>query len=140
VIYAASGMYVTAALLEDPDVILEHGLYGAQVETPEEGMFLCAILNAPALTHLVRPLMSYGKDERHIDKSLWKLPIPLYDPTRDEHRRLAELGGMEAERIRALSLDPQRNFTALRRVARDALTASPHVDELDELVTAMLGF
>lgn len=139
VVYAASGMYVTAALLQNHNVILEHGLYWADVGSPEEGMFLCAILNAPALTYMVRPLMSYGKDERHIDKSLWKLPIPLYDPTRAEHRRLAELGAMEAERIRSLGLDPQRNFTALRRVARDALTTSPHVDELDQLVAAMLG-
>jgi hypothetical protein len=43
--------------------------------------------------------MSYGKDERHIDKALWKLPIPLYDNVVAEHRRLAELGQACADHV-----------------------------------------
>lgn len=139
VAYAASGMYVTAALLDKPDTIIEHGLYWTAVASLEEGMYLCAILNTPALTYLVRPLMSYGKDERHIDKALWKLPIPLYDSLVAEHRRLAELGAIEAERVKALNVDEKLNFIALRRVIRSALSASPHAEELDQLVTTLLG-
>ena len=41
------------------------------------------ILNAATITELVRPFMSYGKDERHFDKHIWQLPVPLYDPTDD---------------------------------------------------------
>lgn len=139
VVYAASGMYVTAALLDDPAVIVEHGLYWTAVASREEGMYLCAILNTPALTYLVRPLMSYGKDERHIDKVLWKLPIPLYDPTVTEHWRLAQLGVEEAGRITALTLGENGNFITSRRIVRNTLAASPHAEELDQLVTSMLG-
>lgn len=102
-------------------------------------MYLCAILNTPALTNLVRPLMSYGKDERDIDKVLWKLPIPLYNPAVAEHRRLAELGVMEAERIKALNFNEATNFITLRRIVRNVLTASPYAEELDQLVTVILG-
>jgi HEAT repeats/PBS lyase HEAT-like repeat len=34
----------------------------------------CAILNSATVTELVRPFMSYGKDERHFDKHIWQRP------------------------------------------------------------------
>lgn len=74
-------MHVAAAVVTDPAAIIDHSLYWAPISSPDEGLYLCAILNSPVLTTLVRPLMSYGKDERHVDKYVWKLPIPLYDPT-----------------------------------------------------------
>lgn len=138
-VYAKAGMHVSAALVDDDSAVIDHKLYWGAVASREEGMYLCAILNTSALTNLVRPLMSYGKDERDIDKVLWKLPIPLYDPAVAEHQRLAEFGAMEAERIKALDLDETGNFVVLRRRVRSALTASPHAEELDQLVTVMLG-
>jgi len=32
--------------------------------------------------------MSYVKDERDIDKAVWKLPMPTYDPTDETMPRL----------------------------------------------------
>ncbi|WP_114906501.1 hypothetical protein [Ornithinimicrobium murale] len=80
VVYAKAGMHVSAAVVTNPRVIIDHTLYWSAVATLAEGRFLMGILNAPVLTALVRPLMSYGKDERHIDKHVWKLPIPTFDP------------------------------------------------------------
>lgn len=80
VAYAASGMHVSAALVTDPAALIEHAVYWAAVSTASEGHYLVGILNTPSLTELVRPLMSYGKDERHIDKAVWKLPIPHLRP------------------------------------------------------------
>jgi hypothetical protein len=139
VVYAKAGMHVSAALVRNISAIIDHKLYWGNVASVEEGMYLCAILNTPALTYVVRPLMSYGKDERDIDKALWKLPIPLYDPTVAEHRRLVELGAAEAERVEALALNEKGNFVTLRRAVREALAASPCAEELDQLVTTMLG-
>ena len=59
--------------------MIEHKLYWGTVSNRDEGYFLCADINRPELTQLVRPLMSYGKDERHIDEQVWKLPVPTYD-------------------------------------------------------------
>lgn len=138
-VYAKAGMHVSAALVDNDSAVIDHKLYWGAVASREEGMYLCAILNTAALTNLVRPLMSYGKDERDIDKVLWKLPIPLYDPAAAEHRRLAELGAMEAERIKALNVDETSNFVTLRRIVRNTLITSPHAEEFDQLVTVMLG-
>ena len=64
VVYGASGMHVVAALAEAPNAVTEHKLHWGAVNSREEGWYLCVILNCPEPTQLVRPLMSYGKDER----------------------------------------------------------------------------
>ncbi|MCU4748517.1 N-6 DNA methylase [Streptomyces sp. G-5] len=138
VLYGASGMHVTAALVEDPSAVIEHKLYWATVATHEEGMYLTAILNSPALTELVRPLMSYGKDERDIDKAVWELPIPQFDPSEGTHVRIAELGFIESTNIAELQLDETKNFVKLRQVVRQYLATSSTADELDQLVRLLL--
>ena len=138
-VYSKAGMHVVAALVENRNAIIDHTLYWGTVTSHEEGMYLCAILNSAVLTELVRPLMSYGKDERHVDKHLWKLPIPVYNAANPVHKRLAELGAAEADLVRQLDIDEHGNFVALRRHVRAALAAGPHAQEIEELVTELLG-
>jgi hypothetical protein len=83
--------------------------------------------------------MSYGKDERDIDKAVWRLRIPLYDPDDDQHRRLVELGRQAEAEIRALDIDESRHFPALRRQIRQHLADSPTGREIDELVEGLLA-
>ncbi|MPZ64541.1 MAG: N-6 DNA methylase [Pseudonocardiaceae bacterium] len=138
VAYGASGMYVVAALVDDPRAIIDKSLYWGTVTSRAEGHYLCAILNSPALTDLVRPLMAYGKDERHVDKNLWKLPISRYDETDPQHRHLAELGQACVDHIRTLELDESGYFVPLRRRVRVTLAAYPPAVEANELVVALL--
>lgn len=137
--YGASGMHVVAALVETSNVVIEHGLYWGTITSHAEGWYLCAILNCPELTQLVRPLMSYGKDERHIDKYIWKLPIPLYSPANPVHQRLSDLGRQEAQLIAALDIDEQGNFVTLRQHVRRALAAGGYSDDITEIVTELLA-
>ncbi len=139
VVYAASGMHVVASLVENPAAICEHSLYWGSVTSHAEGNFLCAILNTPSLTDLVRPLMSYGKDERHIDKHVWRLPIPLFDDSDPVHRRLSDLGEKCAEVVAALDLSGSGNFVTLRRLVRSALAADPTATEINEIVLDLLS-
>jgi hypothetical protein len=90
------------------------------------------------LTELVRPLMSYGKDERDIDKAVWQLPIPLYKPDVEERRRLSQLGQACAEHVAAMTLPQASNFVAQRRAVRAELAAHPVAAEANELVDALL--
>ena len=139
VVYGASGMHVAATLIDDPRVIIDKSLYWGTVTSRAEGRYLCAILNSPALTDLVRPLMSYGKDERHVDKHLWKLSIPRYDETDPQHRQLADLGHACAEHVKTLDLDEGGNFVTLRRKVRSALAAHPPAVEANALVVGLLA-
>jgi hypothetical protein len=118
--------------------VIEHKLYWATAATEDEALYLCAVLNSPRVTEQVRPLMSYGKDERDIDKAVWRLPIPLYDPANEQHRRLAELGRRAEAEIAALELDEDKHFPSLRRQIREHLSNSPTGQHIDALVDNLL--
>ena len=137
-VYAASGMHVVAALVGTPIAVVEHSLYWGTITSHAEGWYLCAILNCPELTQLVRPLMAYGKDERHVDKYVWELPIPFYDSSNSMHRRLSELGHQEAQLVAGLDINEHGNFVSLRQEVRQALAAGSNAAEITEIVTGLL--
>ncbi|MCH9731684.1 MAG: N-6 DNA methylase [Actinomycetia bacterium] len=138
VAYAASGMHVSAALVTESATVIEHALYWAAVSTASEGHYLVGILNTPSLTELVRPLMSYGKDERHIDKAVWRLPIPTYDSADPVHTEISQLSNDLATEIAQMSFR-STNFVTVRRDIRKHLITSPAGQRLDSLVSALLG-
>lgn len=139
VLYTASGMHVAAARVENRRAIVEHKLYWATAASKEEAHYLCAILNAAVITQMVRPLMSYGKDERDIDKHIWKLPIPMFDEENPEHAELAKLGQQAEEAIAKLKLDTDKHFAASRRVIREFLADSDVGKEIERRVTELVG-
>lgn len=82
--------------------------------------------------------MSYGKDERHIDKHVWRLPIPLYNPDDPLHTDIAHL----ARELSAGFADRAiltNNFVTTRRDFRDVITTSDTGRQLDQLVRQLLG-
>lgn len=137
VAYAASGMHVSATLITDPRVIIEHAVYWATVATEAEGHFLVGILSAPVLTELVRPLMSYGKDERHVDKHVWKLPIPAFDAEDELHQEIATLAAEIAQEFAELEFDTNY-FVTIRKQLRSRILASEKGQRLDALVAQLL--
>jgi SAM-dependent methyltransferase len=138
VAYAASGMHISAAVVTDSRAVMEHGVYWAAVASENEGHYLAGILNTPTLTELVRPLMSYGKDERHIDKAVWKLPIPQYDYSDEVHTAIVSLSRDLTEEISEIEWGTD-NFVVIRRRIRVFLATSEKGRELDTRVRALLG-
>jgi SAM-dependent methyltransferase len=138
VVYGKAGMHVAAALVEGGVAIIDHKLYWAAVATREEGLYLCAVINSPAVTELVRPLMSYGKDERDIDKHLWRLMIPQYNAEVSIHRRLAQLGAELVDEVANLPLG-SAGFVVLRRRVRDLLVKHATAAEIDRLVRGLVS-
>ena len=132
-------MHVVAALVENPTAVCEHKLYWGTVTNRAEGLYLCSLLNNPLITHLVRPHMSYGKDERDIDKYIWKLPIPLYDALNPTHRRLSDLGEHCTDLVAGLDLGDSGNFVSFRRKIRSILAADPTAIEINELMLDLLS-
>jgi hypothetical protein len=106
---------------------------------PGEAQFLCAVLNSARVTMLARPLMSYGKDERHVDKHIWRLPIPEFQPANKLHLALVHLAETAEAEIRQLELEEGLGFVALRRRIRRFLQASRVGQEIEELVAELMG-
>lgn len=136
--YAASGMHVAAALVRDQQAIIDTKAYWSAVRTEAEGNFLVGILNAPSVTTLVRPLMSYGKDERDIHKHVWRLPIPMFDPANETHAEISTLARELAEEIKEQEFR-SANFVTIRQDLRKWLNSDHRALTLDSLVQELLA-
>jgi SAM-dependent methyltransferase len=139
IVYNKSGMHLAASRLNDRRVVIDHKLYWATAASTAEALYLCAILNSVTITQLVRPFMSYGKDERDFDKHIWQLPIPLYDPTDDLHGRLSARGAELEAAIGKLELVPGRHFTAIRGDIRGFIAESEAGRDVETLVEELLS-
>ena len=139
IVYNKSGMHLVASRLDDRRAVIENSLYWATAASTAEALYLCAILNSASITELVRPFMSYGKDERHFDKHIWQLPIPLYDPTSDIHARLSARGAELEAAIGKLELEPGRHFAATRRDIRGFIAESDAGRDVESLVEELLS-
>lgn len=138
VVYAKAGMHLAAAVVTDHRPIIDHKLYWGAVGSESEAHYLVGILNAPVTTELAQPLMSYGKDERDIDKSVWKLPIPAFDPDNEIHTEIAALARQFAEEVAAQTFTTD-NFVTIRRGVRAYIATSDPGQKLDRLVADLLG-
>lgn len=138
IVYNKSGMHICAAKLRN-NALVTHGLYWAAVPSEREADYICAILNAPVTTELTRPLMSYGKDERDIHKHVWELPIPDFDAGDEVHARIADLGASLEKLVSAFPINEDLHFAATRRHIRDYMMKTPEGQELDDLVTQLIG-
>jgi SAM-dependent methyltransferase len=139
VVYSASGMYLAAAILDNPSAVIEHKLYWAAVESLDEARYLVAVLNSGTLLRIVQPLQARGEhNPRDFDKYVWRAPIPLYDASSALHRDLVEFA-VEAEQV-AQAVDlPQQSFQALRRRVRGALDEHGLTAREDQLVADLLS-
>lgn len=139
IVYNASGMHLCAAKLEDRRAVVAKSLYWAAVASPQEADYLCAILNTPATTEFARPYMSYGKDERHFDKHIWQLPIPLYDRANPLHKKLSGLSQQAQKLVASFDVDADLHFAATRRHIREMLEQSDIGGEINEIVYELLS-
>lgn len=138
VVYAKAGMHLAAAVVTDHRPIIDHKLYWGAVGGESEAHYLVGVLNAPITTELAQPLMSYGKDERDIDKTVWKLPIPSFDPDDEVHSEIAHLARSLADEIAAQAFSSD-NFVTIRRAVRALIVRSDAGQRLDRLVAELLG-
>ena len=97
VVYSGSGA-PTAASLQGDDVLVDYTLFWILCKDVQEAHYLLAIINSDALCETVTPLMPKGQfGARHLQKHLWRLPIPEFDPSQPLHVVVAEAGEAAAE-------------------------------------------
>ena len=139
ILYSASGNTLTAALLGDARAVVEHKLYWAACTSLEEARYLEAVFNSDTLTQRVRPLQSRGLfGPRDIDKYVFELPIPLYDPGQALHRRLVESAAVAEEVAGSVPVPVDIDFKAARQRVRQAVYSHGVGGEIDELTTSLL--
>lgn len=139
VVYTKGGMYLAAARVDDPSVVIDHKLYWASVSGEDEGRYLTAILNSDAITTAVRPLQARGEhNPRDFDKYVFQLPIPSYDEGNPLHAALVDAAERAEGVVAGIDL-PTVSFQTQRKLVRATLASSGLAAALDELVTQLLN-
>ena len=92
VVYGGWGV-PTAALLDDPHAIVDYKLFWVACKDHVEAHYLLAIINSDVVLDQVTPFMSKGQfGARDLQKHLWKLPIPQFNPANSLHAEASEAG------------------------------------------------
>ena len=126
--------------------MVDYTLFWVECKNTEEANYLLAIINSDALYESVQPLMAKGQfGARHLQKHLWKLPIPEYDPKQKLHVVIARAGERAAagaaEKLAQVRQERGSRFTVTiaRRELRAWLRSSPEGKEVEAAVKALLG-
>ncbi len=140
VVYAKAGQALAAAIVEDRRAVIDHKLYWAPFRRHSEALYVCGLLNSEVARLRIADLQSRGRwGARDLDKLIFELPIPRFDPRCRLHVDLMR-AALEAERIAgAHALPKDIHFVTARRLIRRALTQSGISGVLDTLVTRLLG-
>ena len=144
VVYNSSGA-PTAALLHGDDLVVDYTLFWVVCKDAQEAYFLLAIINSECLYEAVAPLMAKGQfGARHLQKHLWKLPIPEFDPGDPLHAAISGAGQSAAQgaarELAALRQTRSRlTVTIARRELRNWLRESEEGDAVEEAVVELLS-
>ena len=133
----------TAAILTDPDVMVDSSLYWITCKDIHEANYLLAIINSDALADAVNPLTvpNWSGKTRHLHKHLWKLPIPEFDAGDTLHQAVSQAGAAAAlgasERLAELRAERGEGLTVT--IARRELRARLRGSEAGAAVEAAVG-
>lgn len=139
IVYSKSGVNPAAAIIADPEAVIDHMLYWMACRSKDEARYLCAILNSETARARAEQWQAEGQwGKRHFDKVMLNLPIPLFDLKNPLHRELAA-AGFAAEQIAALvEVKEGEHFTRTRKRIRETLTEEGTGDEIEKLVEKLL--
>ncbi len=153
-LYCTSGTHVCACVvrkmdlrrslrggLEPQDFVADTKTYHLETDSAEEGQYLSAFLNAPAVDKIIKEAQSRGLwGARDIHKKVLDLPIPQFGGEVADHCRLAEIGKACAKKVRrwVASGGPgkTKSIGVLRQRVRQML--SKELAEIDSIVKPML--
>ena len=145
VVYNQSGT-PTAALLENDSTLVDYTLYWITCRDRREANYLLAIINSDSLYKTVAPMMAKGQfGARHLQKHLWKLPIPKFDEAQKLHVDIAKAGSAAADGAAKRFADLRENreneltVTIARRELRGWLRTSKEGRAVETAVGKLLA-
>ncbi|MDE2935685.1 MAG: N-6 DNA methylase [Chloroflexota bacterium] len=144
VVYAGIGR-PTAAVLEDPETIVDTSVYWIPCDGMEEARYLLGVINSRELENAVIPLVTpsrFGK-VRNLHKHLWRLPIPTFDEGIELHAeiaRIARVAESEASGVmdQLIKTRPNAGVSVIRRQIREWQSDSSTGKSIEALVAQLL--
>lgn len=154
VLYPTSATYLCSCVVEKKgikievegqefelqDFIVETTEYYFETDKKAEAFYLCSILNSPTVDELIKPMQAKGLfGPRHIHKKIWELPIPEFNPSNENHLKLARLGEECTKKVSKLLSQgtPQKSIGNLRKIIKAGL--ADEIKEIDGIVKGVLN-
>ena len=145
IVYAGSGA-PTAAILRDDKAIADYTLFWVSCSNLQEAQYLLAIINSETLADAVNryTVPNWSGRTRHLQKHLWRLPIPEFDASDADHVAVSEAGrdaaaGVERELGNLRQRYPRLTVTIARREIRKWLRESAEGKRVEGVVGVLLG-
>ncbi len=144
VVYGSSGR-PTAAIATDANPIIDYTLFWITCRSIQEANYLLGIINSDALYRVVSSLMPKGLfGSRHLQKHLWRLPIPAFDRKNAAHTAVARAAAAAAagagQRLAELRSErPDAGVSIVRRELREWLKASRQGKSVERAVERLLS-
>jgi hypothetical protein len=138
VVYTKAGNHIAAARVLDSRAVIDHKLYWAAASTDAEALYLAGVLNSNAVMEIVRPLQAQGLfGGRDIDKNVFSVSIPIYDPRLDSHKRIANLAHRAEYAASLVDFEGTSDFKRMRSVVRSSLQSI--LEEIDRTVQKLIN-
>lgn len=156
VLFTTSATYLTACVVDRDEpisfeaaeqtveaqgVVADAGTYWLATDDEEEALFLVAWLNSPAVDRAIKPGQPWGLfGPRHIHKRPLEVPLPKYDASVADHRRLAKLGAEATEAAKAVagSLPPLKSIATVRSYVRKGPAVSKLLGEIAKVTEKLV--
>ena len=148
VVYVQSGR-PTAAVMKGNRCRVDYTLFWVPCDSESEAHYLTAIINSETLENALEPLMPKGQyGARHVEKHLWRLPIPGFDESIELHKEIASAGAAAAEGAEAaweeskaerVKSNKSTGWRAARSDIREWLLVSEEGMRVEELLAELLG-
>ncbi len=156
VVYNTSGTFLTGAIVKSEPIkfeingqrivvsrfVADTKTYFSELSNRQEASFLAAILNAPLIDKLIKPMQSRGLwGPRDIHKKVLELPIPQFSARNPAHLRLAVLGEDCSKKVEQWLASGEagkiKSIGKLRSMVRERL--KEELKKIDVLVKGILG-
>lgn len=135
VVYTKAGNAITAARVDDPNVVIDHKLYWAAANTIDEARYLVGILNSAAVLERVMPFMAVGLfGPRDIDKNVFRALIQPYDGSNHSHVALAKTVADAEDVASKIDVTGAKTFQSARRLVKVELGKAGILSAIEELV------
>ena len=119
----------TAAIINDDATIVDYKLFWIACKDKQEAYYLLAIINSETLAETVNKYTTpnWAGKTRDLQKHLWKLPVPEFDPAVPLHAAIADAGQAAATGAaqQLAALRAQRQHPSPPSAAAPAPSPSP---------------
>jgi hypothetical protein len=154
VLYNKDGTYLVGCVLENESeslkvdssaikisgVCADDTILHFDVSDLDEAMFVVAMLNAPIVDSLLKPMQSRGQwGERHIQKKVLELPLPKFDPKNKKHMELVALTKQAHAKAQRMIRDLEDKYASIGKI-RSIIKAelSEEILQIDKTVRELI--